>query len=227
MRFVMIAMNNGKKLNEQEFKLTVSDLVMSITIWILFFIIYLTISSYIPEDQAYHYAFTTLSHLAAIVYLYLKAQRKLSAGIGKVPIYKFIILGMLISAALHVPYMLWLNKNTASEVFTSLYGYTLLGKVLYLLIICLFLPVVEEILFRYYYYRIIKENYGAFIAVGVSVSLFVGVHSFQSMNLLNLCLQGFIYTYVYEKTGSIKGSILVHSFNNSIWFIVTYMASIH
>ena len=91
-------------------------------------------------------------------------------------------------------------------------------RVLYVMNLIIIAPLVEEILFRGYFYRVIKIRYGVFWAVFFSTLFFAFFHLNSSSVLL-----GFIFAFVYEKSESLWGSIIVHSMSNLFIFVFDYV----
>lgn len=89
-------------------------------------------------------------------------------------------------------------------------NYTVLWKSLFILNLVVLAPVVEEILFRGFFYRILRDRYDIFWGGLISILLFAAVHNFEASSFLH----GLIFTYVYEKSGSVWGSMIAHALNN-------------
>jgi membrane protease YdiL (CAAX protease family) len=70
-------------------------------------------------------------------------------------------------------------------------------------------PVCEEIVFRGYFYAILKRNAGIFPAAFCSALVFAAAHGSLTA-LLPLFILGLVLVLVYEKTGSIWAPIAVH-----------------
>ena len=93
---------------------------------------------------------------------------------------------------------------------------------MFLVILCIIAPLVEEIYFRYYAFNILKERFSVFVGVIVTSILFMLSHGFKLSILFFLF--GVIYALVYEKTKTIWASFFVHGANNLIWFALIYYA---
>lgn len=81
-------------------------------------------------------------------------------------------------------------------------------------------PVLEEIYFRKFVYRIIKKKIGVFFGVILS-SLMFGIIHYNLYSFGTLFLLSILCTIKYENTGQISHSILIHSFFNTIMVIFT------
>lgn len=210
--------------NNQLVEGNVSDMMLSIVIMSLLFIVYSLLSVIMPDDYIYFDIAIAIIYTSGIIYLYNKNPIILDTDFFKPSFIKYTIIGVIVITALYLQYYFRIKHDVAPEVFTSLYNYNAFGKTSYLIISCIIIPANEEILFRRYYYNILKKRYGVLLGAIISIALFAGAHGFQSINIFNILLQGVIYTYIYEKSASIWSSFIVHSFNNSMWFLVTYIA---
>jgi len=212
--------------NTQIMECDLSELILSIVIMGLLFVFYVVMSGLIPDDYIYHDIVLVGIYMSGIIYLYKKHPIDFAEELFKPSLLKYAVIGLMVIFLLYLQYYFRIEHEAASEEFTSLYNYKIFGKIAYLILGCIVIPTTEEILFRRYYYNILKNRYGILLGVIISISLFTAAHAFQSLNLYNIVLQGLIYTYVYEKSASIWSSIIVHSFNNSMWFLVTYIAAV-
>ncbi|ACM22013.1 protease, Abi superfamily, putative [Geotalea daltonii FRC-32] len=205
--------------------ITVSDIFVSSFIMFIVFLFYVIFVTNISDTSIIHNLMIVLMYIAAILYLHLKAPTTLTAAISKRTHLKYLVVGNIIITILFIPYYFWLKNNNVSEVFLKLYEMNTVSKFAYLLIACFIIPLLEEILFRCYYYGIIKTKYGLVPGILVSVLLFAGMHIYQSANMLDILIQGIIYTVFFEISNSIKCSIILHMYNNSLWFLLTFLWS--
>lgn len=81
-------------------------------------------------------------------------------------------------------------------------------------------PILEEIYFRKFVYRIIKKKIGIFFGIILS-SLMFGIIHYNLYSFGTLFLLSIVCTIKYESSGQISHSILMHSFFNSIMVIFT------
>ena len=82
-------------------------------------------------------------------------------------------------------------------------------------------PVVEEIYFRGWVFRALRERYGAPPAYLGSSLLFALVH-LNVQALVPILAIALFLAYVYQRTGSIVPGIIAHAFNNALAFAVLY-----
>lgn len=97
--------------------------------------------------------------------------------------------------------------------------YDLTLKALFFINAIVIAPIVEETLFRGYFYRILKMRYGIFFALLFSGALWSSVHNFSAASLF----QGFILTIIYEKTDNLWYCMIAHSMNNIAYSIFYYL----
>lgn len=219
----MQAIANDNKL----FNGSLSDLILSIAIMILSFIVFICISVFINANKVYEVLSIVLIYSSGILYLYKKHPIDFAKELHKPLLAKYTIIGLLIGMAIlavsFTKYYLWSEHSQVSPVIFSKNEYQTFEIVIYMLSACMIIPICEEILFRYYFYNILKNKYSLFCAVIVSTLLFASVH-YYNPDVLAILIQGLLYTYVFEKSKSIWSSIILHSVNNSIWHFIAYNA---
>jgi membrane protease YdiL (CAAX protease family) len=79
--------------------------------------------------------------------------------------------------------------------------------------VCVFAPVFEEILFRGFLYRNLRDRFGPWLGLCFSSFLFAIAHVDMS-NLLPLFAIGLAFGYSYERSGSLWVPILIHALWN-------------
>jgi membrane protease YdiL (CAAX protease family) len=80
-------------------------------------------------------------------------------------------------------------------------------------------PLCEEIVFRGYFYPVLKRTAGTWAAAFSSALVFAAAHGSLTA-LLPLFLFGLVLVFVYEKTGSIWAPIAVHFCFNGLTVLV-------
>jgi len=80
------------------------------------------------------------------------------------------------------------------------------------------IPVIEEFLFRSVLYRSIKVSLSPLIAALISAGVFGLVHGEFDV-IPQLIALGLVFTYIYEKSGSIMVASALHATNNSVAII--------
>jgi len=196
----------------------------------LFLILFLTLaismilSSLLRPNHLIAHLMSIGIDLIAIFYLNNKYPLMLSSTINSKRIAKYIFIGALICLVVNFPHKIWTgNLKSIPTEYIFFTDYSLFEKGLFLLMLCLIGPLTEEILFRGFFYRIVKNRYDIFWGVLISTAIYTVFHGLEMKNLIYIAIPSLIYTYVYEKSGSIWASILVHSLNNTLWFVFVYL----
>jgi membrane protease YdiL (CAAX protease family) len=85
---------------------------------------------------------------------------------------------------------------------------------------CVVAPICEELLFRGFIYRSLRNWRGVWPAAAITGILFGLVHglSAPAVDLLPLAVLGFLLCVVYERAGSLYPCIALHVLNNAIAF---------
>ncbi|MBA2505865.1 MAG: CPBP family intramembrane metalloprotease [Thermoleophilaceae bacterium] len=84
-------------------------------------------------------------------------------------------------------------------------------------------PITEEIFFRGFFYRALRNRFAVWSAALIDGIVFGAIH-FTGSDTLEilpiLAVLGIVFCLVYEKTGSIYPVIALHCFNNTLAFMV-------
>ena len=212
----------------QSFDCGITELVSSIAIMLIAFLSCIAILIFIKNSNIANDTCLAVIYFTGIFYLYKKAPINFSVEVHKPLLFRYTAVGLAAFSILYIQYYFRTEHSQLPEMFTCLYGYNTFEIVIYLILGCIVIPVNEELLFRYYFYNIVKNKYGICLGAIVSIFLFTAVHAFQSsVNISNILLQGIVYTHVYEKSKSVFSSIGAHVFNNSMWFFMTYLLTLH
>lgn len=99
-------------------------------------------------------------------------------------------------------------------------SYGLSGRIIFIVFLCLLLPLIEEIYFRGLLYPIISKCLGYKAAAVITVTLFTIGHNPSLREVLLLGLSATLYTWLVHRTGSVISGILAHSAGNSAWLIL-------
>ena len=90
---------------------------------------------------------------------------------------------------------------------------TLLEDKIILIHVLVIAPIVEEIIFRGYMYRILKSRIPIIFAVIISSTIFSLIH-YNVLSYILLFVLSIFLTYIYERNGSIICPIIIHSLFN-------------
>lgn len=102
------------------------------------------------------------------------------------------------------------NAELFATIMATPWGY---------LAICIFAPLVEEVVFRGAILRALLESYRPWIAILISALFFAVVH-FNPAQMPHAFLIGVLMGWMYWRTGSIIPGILLHWVNNTVAFVV-------
>jgi len=123
------------------------------------------------------------------------------------------------------PLFMYVSVLTASESTSQIFlnlGQTELA--LWSINAIIFTPIAEEIVFRLIIMNKIKIKLGAKWAIIISSVLFSLFHIRNGWeNTLHALFLGFFYSILYEYTGSLKASTIMHAINNSIVVLSIYI----
>ncbi len=154
-------------------------------------------------------------------YLHLKYPLQLkNLGVEKENLNKLLIGGIMGGAVLLLinnPFRDDISKEIIEKYLVDPnLGY--LAVAFFLLIVVIFVPLIEEIFYRGFIFRIIKNGNNNFWAFIVSSALFSIGHSLS----LTAFLSSLILCYLFQKTNIIGPCILAHALWNLVWFSVKY-----
>lgn len=83
-------------------------------------------------------------------------------------------------------------------------------------------PIIEEIVFRGFVYRAVRDKLGIFWGIVLSAMFFSVLHQ-NLVAFVSIMTIGMLMAYLYEKTGSLLVPIVVHSLHNGailgMWFV--------
>jgi membrane protease YdiL (CAAX protease family) len=101
------------------------------------------------------------------------------------------------------------------EIYNLLMGLTSLPvSLLFLIIVGLVAPLLEEIIFRGFLFGTMRNSFGPWRSMVYSSLLFAALHQSLVAFLPIFCL-AMVLAYLYEKTGSLWPSIILHMVNNT------------
>lgn len=156
-----------------------------------------------------HIFLVVITFLSFIIFFYEKKLYVLKFNDLKDSLEKLIVCWPLILLTSLVS-MLLFNNFKEQEIVTKLktdLSFTLLVSSI------MIAPVIEEIFFKKFVYRIIKKKFGLFVGA-IIVSLMFSVIHYNLYSFGTLFLLSIICTIKYENTGRVIHPILIHSFFN-------------
>ena len=109
------------------------------------------------------------------------------------------------------------SKQSIVELFSG--SRTIEQRIMIIVFAVAIAPVVEEFLFRFFLYGVLKRYFGRFLGITVNALLFAAAHthfpSFAPLFILGSC-----FTIAYEWSGSILVAMTMHSLFNSVSLMV-------
>lgn len=100
------------------------------------------------------------------------------------------------------------------------------NKIIYPIIVCLFVPILEEISFRLEFKKHIKNKY---IFIFTSSLLFALTHILSTTKIIELLyiipylILGLTFTNIYQKTNNIIYNIIAHILHNTIIVFILFL----
>lgn len=77
-----------------------------------------------------------------------------------------------------------------------------------------FAPIFEEIAFRGLLFAILRRRFRFAPAAMVSAGIFAVAHGYGWIGFVSVCWSGFLWAWIYEKTGSLIPGMIAHAANN-------------
>jgi uncharacterized protein len=78
----------------------------------------------------------------------------------------------------------------------------------------IFAPIFEEIAFRGLLYAALRRRLAFFPAAIVSTSIFALAHGYSLIGFISVFWSGFLWAWIYERTGSLIPGMVAHAMNN-------------
>jgi len=113
-----------------------------------------------------------------------------------------------------------LSKYSLNEFYSE--GYA--SFIFTFLCIAVFVPLLEELMFRGFVLDLASEAYSKWTAILISAILFAVIHPLYILTVLNAFWAGLVYGYIRIRTNSLWPSILLHSAWNAHIIIIQFFA---
>jgi membrane protease YdiL (CAAX protease family) len=95
---------------------------------------------------------------------------------------------------------------------------TFIGNVIFVISVIIVAPVIEELIFRGYFFGVFKRNFGASFSIVITAALFSLAHvtqsSFSTLNIAVIFAFGALFGLLREKTDSIIVPMIFHGIYN-------------
>jgi CAAX protease family protein len=109
------------------------------------------------------------------------------------------------------------SRQNIVELFSG--SHTIEQRIMVIVFAVAIAPVVEEFLFRFFLYGVIKHYLGSFLGIIANALLFAAAHS-HFPSFVPLFVLGSCFTIAYEWSGSILVAMTMHSLFNSVTLVV-------
>lgn len=163
-----------------------------------------------------------VSIFTGIAYLFIRYKVKISTSwFNKENIKKIVIWGSIggfVLGVLNIPYGILSGNTEIPQNYFVDPKHGVIFSFIYLLIVVIAIPFVEEIFFRGLIYRIAKKEFDIFWGVVLATGLFWVSHNFY----IPVIFSSLLYCYIYEKTNLVGTSILAHMIRNLFWYSAIY-----
>ncbi len=205
----------------------VEDIIYALILFLIVSIFFSIIKHviYIIHDDLYSNISASIAGIITSYILNRKYPLKIFSETITKNILKYSFPAFLICFMVYLPfyYNVW-NDNLTKipEEYNRFMEFKHIEKMLFIINLCLLAPTVEEILFRGFFYRILRNRYNIFWGTTISTTIFYLFHGLGPFNI-NIILVSLVFTYVYEKSGNIWTSIVTHSLNNIAWFVLVFL----
>lgn len=218
---------SGIPIFENNNQISILNAILSCVMY--FFICTLVISEVgnAPADSLIHWGYLAVYLIFVTLFFYvLKILSPFSFEIFKNITLKNIALAIFCEVLVYfVNYNM--NITILQNMFKSSYdilivGFQSLMPLPVLIYACILGPIIEELLFRGYILKGLRNKYGMTVALLVSSVIFAVFH-LNIVQILNAFIMGIIFGLLYIKTGSVFSCMLAHILNNSIaMYVMNY-----
>lgn len=212
-------MTKIKNINYSAIDVVIAFAIMGIVVFGLALI--MPLITFVPSQQKDNYGlFLMLS--AGIIYLTKKYKISIEEyGFNKHGITKTIMWGVgggIFLSILNFP-LRTITRGTAwidFEIFLESNS-DRFSVISFLVFASLLLPIMEEILFRGYVYRVLKNRYKVFLATVITCAAYAVGH----LDIV-FALYSYVLISVNEKSNFLGSSIIAHVLWNSSWYLSIY-----
>ena len=179
------------------------------------------LSKYFPSKLISVFS-TLISIMAGTCYLFLKYPIEFKDfGFDKGNLKKIISWGGIGAIAIllyNFPYKIISGEKEIPQEYFIDPHQGILYVILFLITVVILLPFVEELFYRAFLFRIVKNEFNLSAGYILSTAIFAIGHKFTIPSILN----SLIFCYIYNKTGLIGANIIAHIIFNFIWFLSIY-----
>jgi len=207
----------NKDLNKEKWK--VRDLLFSLFILIVLYVLStIVISVFFKPSGLFLEIIGSIFLLVPICYLNNKYPLSVFSGLSQKNNLKYFLIGTALCVILNMFYGVSARvTRNVPEQYALFTQYGIFQRLLDLVNSLILAPVLEEIFFRGFIYRILRNRYDVFWGVLGSTIIFIFFHGLKFETIINIGILGLIFVYVYQKTESIILTALTHSICSASW----------
>jgi membrane protease YdiL (CAAX protease family) len=209
----------------------VTDILVSVFMLIAMYVLFIiVISAFFKPSDLFLQIVDNIFKFAPIYYLNNKYPIKIFSNCKKKDNLRYFLIGTGLCFALDLFYGIsaGLTRNIPDQYVPERYAlfmqYNMFQKLLDLVNSVIVTPVLEEIFFRGFIYRILRNRYNVFWGALLSTIIFSLFHGFKIEIIIDTGIAGLIFVYVYQKTESIPLTALTHSVGNGLWLVAMHYA---
>lgn len=132
------------------------------------------------------------------------------------------VCGGFVVSLIEFPYKIIIGKDLISRNLIPGVEDGLIYSIKYLFAAIVIIPFIEELLFRGYVYRILRNKFNVFWGFAGSMTLFSLAHGINS-GIVLLIISSFILTCLYEKTRALGVCVIAHTLWNFSWYVAVFL----
>ncbi len=211
----------GSNIDLDKKRWRVTDIFVSLFILIAIYVLSaIVISAFFKPSDLFLQIVDNIFIFVPIYYLNNKYPLKIFSNFNKKDNLRYFLIGTGLCFALNLFYgiSVRLTRNIPDQ-YALFMQYSIFQKVLDLVNSLISTPVLEEIFFRGFIYRVLRNRYNVFWGALVSIIIFSLFHGFKIEIIIDTGIFGLIFTYVYHKTESIPLTALTHSICSATWLV--------
>ena len=201
--------------------------LLNIFIYIFFPTIFTSLFTININSNLYN-IYIFISYIILMIYFIVRYKNELVNNMNKlrirdikivIPIFIIGFLLMLLSNYI-INYLIIPNGISNNEVINRKLLFN--NKIIYSILLCIIIPILEEIIFRLGFKKSIKNKYIYLFLTSIIFSLLHNISDTKLIELLYIIpyfILGYSFSLIYLKSDNIIYSIISHSLNNIITII--------
>lgn len=219
---ILVRNNMDRNLDRTRWRVT--DILVSLFILIAIYALFtIIISRFLKPSNLFLEVVDNIFLLVPVYYLNNKYPLKVFSNFNGQENLKYFLIGTVLCVILNIFYGISarLSRN-APEQYSLFIQYSMFQKLTDLVNSLAFVPLLEEIFFRGFIFRILRNRYDVVWGTVGSTIIFILFHGFKIETAINIGILGVVFAYVYQKTDSILLTALTHSICSASWLILIH-----